>query len=120
MSKLPSRLLGHHRAGDDLRLDVGMALDERRQPRNQPAHRERRPHVDPHRARRALRLQRLGGRVDLRQRRAGLGEELLALRRQRDLPDAPLEQRDAQAFFKALDLPAHRAVRDVKLLTPRA
>jgi hypothetical protein len=54
--------------------------------------------------------------MDLLERRSRFREELLSFRSQCDLADAALEQRDAQAFFKTLDLPTHRAVRDVKLL----
>ena len=59
--------------------------------------------------------QRARGGGDLLQRGRGLGEELLAFRGQRDLADVALEQRDAEAFLQAPDLPAHRAVRDMKL-----
>lgn len=92
-----------------------MARHEVRQPRDEPAHREGRAHVDGHFALGRIARQRGCGVGDLRQGLADLFVENSTRRGEQGLPGSTFEQQNAQALFEQLDVTADGAVADVQL-----
>src|SRR3546814_1374457 len=105
----------HRRVGADAQVDLGVALVEAAEPRDQPLHGER--WAGGHRQNAAVPL--LAQLVDLVEEAPEgalcCGRQLLALVGEREATRAAVKQREAEAGLELLDLLADRALGDVQL-----
>lgn len=100
----------------DAQVDPGQPRLQSPEPRQQPQRGDADAGGDRHGLTLARGGERRDGVLQTVQRGIGDAEQSLAFRRERDLPVAALQQRDAEMPFERMDLTADRRLRDAQVL----